>query len=368
MNTNKFFTMKIFSLLLLPLALMLACCHSDPPKKADDPAPVPAVHYELVPVKTNGLNTAIKLPGQLAAWEQVSIFPKVNGYVKEVNVDIGSKVSRGQLLMTLEAPELEQSALQAKEKYARTRADLSIDREHYNRLLEASQTPGAISPLDLSSLKAKVESDSAVSSAAKTNWEMEQTMEAYLKVQAPFNGVITVRNVHPGALVSAEAKDAGPMLELKNVAVLRLQVDIPENLAGTMKTGDTISFYTSAFPGKKMTAHISRKSFNINAQFRSERIEADVANNEELLAPGMYADVIVYSKGAEGGFTVPRSSVVSSTERKYVLAIRSNQVKKIDVTSGIESGDFIEVFGNLDKGDSVIRRANEEIPEGPLSQ
>ena len=133
----------------------------------------------------------IKLPGQLAAYQEVSIFPKVNGYVKDVKVDIGSHVKKGQLLMTLEAPELEQSTMQAKEKYARTKADLSIDREHYNRLLEASQTPGAISPLDLSFVKSKMESDSAVSNAAKSNWQMQQTMEAYLVVTAPFNGVIT---------------------------------------------------------------------------------------------------------------------------------------------------------------------------------
>ncbi len=117
----------------------------------------------------------------------MSIFPKVNGYVKDVKVDIGSHVKRGQLLMTLEAPELEQSTMQAKEKYARTKADLSIDREHYNRLLEASQNTRAISPLDLSFVKSKMESDSAVSNAAKSNWQMQETMQAYLIVTAPFD-------------------------------------------------------------------------------------------------------------------------------------------------------------------------------------
>ena len=197
------------------------------------------------------MSSVVKLPGQLAAYQEVSIFPKVNGYVKDVKVDIGSHVKKGQLLMTLEALELEQSTMQAKEKYARTKADLSIDREHYNRLLEASQTPGAISPLDLSFVKSKMESDSAVSNAAKSNWQMQETMQAYLIVTAPFDGVITDRNVHPGALVSAESKDSKPMLELKEVSHLRLQVDIPENLLGTMKVGDTLSFLTSAFREKK---------------------------------------------------------------------------------------------------------------------
>ena len=308
----------------------------------------------------------VKLPGQLAAYQEVSIFPKVNGYVNKVNVDIGSKVKAGQLLMTLEAPELEQSTMQAKEKYARTRADLSIDREHFNRLLEASQTPGAVSPLDLSFVKAKMESDSAVSNAAKSNWQMQETMQAYLLVTAPFSGVITERNVHPGALVSAEAKDSRPMLQLKEIDHLRLQFDIPEDLAGTLKVKDTISFYTSAFPGKKINGFISRKSMNVNAQFRSERVEADVINIDETLSPGMYADIVFYAKSKANGFTVPKSCVVTSTERKYVLAVRSGRMTKVDVTTGLESGKKVEVFGSLFKSDSLITEANDEINEGAL--
>jgi len=346
------------------LATLFCCCNSAKPEKAKNNEADRKPHYALSVIQTTGPTSMIKLPGQLAAYQEVSIFPKVNGYVKSVQVDIGSKVHQGQLLMTLEAPELEQSTMQAKEKYARTKADLSIDREHYNRLLEASQTPGAISPLDLSFVKSKVESDSAVSNAAKSNWQMQETMQAYLVVTAPFSGVITERNVHPGALVSAESKDSKPMLELKEISRLRLQVDIPENLSGSLKVNDTISFYTSALPGKKITAHISRESMNVNAQFRSERVEADVFNSDELLSPGMYADVVIYSKGNVSGFRVPKSAIVTSTEKKYVLVVKSGKIVKVDVTSGNESGHSTEVFGNLTKGDSVITEANDEIREG----
>ena len=346
------------------LAMLCSNCHSAKPEKENDNGVDKKPHYAVSLIQTSGPSSMIKLPGQLAAYQEVSIFPKVNGYVKNVVVDIGSKVHMGQLLMTLEAPELEQSTMQAKEKYVRTKADLSIDREHYNRLLEASQTPGAVSPLDLSFVRSKLESDSAVSNAAKSNWQMQETMQAYLVVTAPFSGVITERNVHPGALVSAESKDSKPMLELKEISRLRLQVDIPENLSGSLKVNDTISFYTSALPGKKMTGHISRKSMNVNAQFRSERVEADVSNTDELLSPGMYADVVIYSKGNVSGFRVPKSAVVTSTEQKYVLLVKSGRIVKVDVTSGNESGQSTEVFGNLQKGDSVITEANDEIREG----
>jgi RND family efflux transporter MFP subunit len=356
--------MKYFIICLSAACFFPACSSNMAEKKAPGENNKATTHYQFAAVEKIGGSTPIKLPGQLAAYQEVSIFPKVNGYVKNVNVDIGSKVQRGQLLMTLEAPELAQSTMQAKEKYARTKADLSIDREHYNRLLEASRTPGAISPLDLSFVKSKLESDSAVSNAAKSNWQMQETMQAYLVVTAPFSGVITERNVHPGALVSAESKDAKPMLELKEIDRLRLQVDIPENLASSMKVNDTLSFYTSALPGKKITAHISRMSMNVNAQFRSERVEADVYNKNEMLTPGMYADIVIYSEGNVSGFRVPKSAVVTSTERKYVLLAKSGKIIKVDVTSGNEYGHSTEVFGNLQKGDSVITEANDEIGEG----
>jgi membrane fusion protein (multidrug efflux system) len=364
MKTNNCLFMKNIISLSVSLSILFISCQFAKPEKAKESEADKKPHYTLAVVQTTGPSSMIKLPGQLAAYQEVSIFPKVNGYVKNVNVDIGSKVKKGQLLMTLEAPELEQSTMQAKEKYARTKADLSIDKEHYNRLLEASQTPGAISPLDLSFVKSKMESDSAVSNAAKLNWQMQETMQAYLVVTAPFSGVITERNVHPGALVSAESKDSKPMLELKEITHLRLQVDIPENLAGILKVKDTISFYTSAVPGKKITGYVSRKSMNVNAQFRSERIEADVINTDDVLTPGMYADIVIYTKSNTSGFTLPKSSVITSTERKYVLVVRSHNISKVDVTSGNESGNYIEVFGNLAMGDSVISNSNDEIREG----
>jgi len=318
--------------------------------------------YTLANVEKGGVATTIKLPAQLAAYQEVSIFPKVNGYVKTVLVDIGSKVKKGTLLMVLEAPELIQASLQAKEKYARTKVDFTIDKERYNRLLVAAATAGAISPLDLSTVKAKMEADSSLCNAEKANWQMQETMESYLRVVAPFAGIITERNISPGALVSNSSKDK-PMLELKQVALLRLQMDIPEDIAANLKNNDTVSFYVSALQGKKMTGFINRQSMNENAQYRSQRMEVDVVNKDEALTPGMFADVVLYSKGNTAAFFVPRSAVVTSTERKYVLVVKDKKITKVDVTTGNKTADKIEVFGNLNDTDKVIASANDEIKE-----
>jgi RND family efflux transporter MFP subunit len=358
--------MKVKSLINVSVCLLLvASCSEKKDPETNRQAGTPTQHLALGTVEKSPVSEVMTLPAQLAAFQEVSIFPKVNGYVKKVLVDIGSSVSEGQVLMILEAPELEQAVVQAKERWARAKSNYSIDRENYDRLTVASQTPGAVSPLDLATAKAKTEADSALSNAEKANWQMQQTMMSYLTVTAPFDGVITQRNVHPGALVSAESKDK-PMLELKEVSHLRLQVDIPEAMAAGLKQSDTISFYLSAFPGKKFTGHISRKSMNVNAQYRMERVEMDVYNPGGTLAPGMYADVILNSKGSTEAYSVPKSAVVTSTERKYVLVVREGKAHKVDVSTGNESSDRTEVFGQLHPGESVILHPGDEIKEGTV--
>ncbi|HVU99068.1 MAG TPA: efflux RND transporter periplasmic adaptor subunit [Puia sp.] len=354
---------NIFIILVSASALIYGC--SDDKAADKTPAtPAAAPQYTLATAEKRSVEQVYKLPAQLAAYQEVSIFPKVNGYVKSVLVDIGSHVAAGQLLMVLEDPELEQAAAQAREKYYQTVSSYTISRENYERLRQASKTPGAISPMDLATARSKTEADSALCNAEKAAWQQQQVMLAYLKVTAPFKGVITQRNVHPGALVSAEGKDGKPMLELKDVDRLRLQVSIPESMAGTLRGNDTISFYLSSFPGKRFVGHIARKSMNINQQYRSEPVELDVYNQDEKLSPGMYADVLFDSKGNPNALAVPKTAVVTSTERKYVIVIRDGKTARVDVSTGNEGSSLIEVLGDLRPGDQVVASANDEIKEG----
>ncbi|HSZ85473.1 MAG TPA: efflux RND transporter periplasmic adaptor subunit [Puia sp.] len=358
-------SIKSFQILVLIIIFFYSCSNNKEPEKK--PASSNTPKYILAKIEKAKVSEQLKLPAQLAAYQEVDIFPKENGYVKTVSVDIGSHVKKGKILMTLEAPELDQAVVQAKEKYARAKSDYTIDKENYERLKEASQTAGAISPLDLATAKAKADADSSLSNAEKANWQMQQTMMGYLIVTAPFNGVITQRNVHPGALVSAEAKDGKPMLELKQVDHLRLEVDIPESAVSSLnKKNDSVSFSLSAFPGVIRKGHISRISMNINAQYRSERIELDVYNADGSLAPGMYADVIFNSEGNQNALSVPKSAVIISTERKYVLVVRNNKAVKVDVITGNESNGKTEIVGALQPGEEVISDADDEIKEGTV--
>jgi membrane fusion protein, multidrug efflux system len=349
-----------FILATLTVALAAGCSDN---KAENKPVAIAVTHYQTAVIRAQSVEQAVKLPAVLAAFEQVSIFPKVNGYVKTVRVDVGSHVRAGQLLMTLEAPEIVQATAQAREKYAQALSQYTISHENYERLLEASATPGAISPMDLATNKAKAVADSALSNSEKANWQAQQAMQDYLRVTAPFTGVITIRNVHPGALVDATNKSI-PMLELKQIDHLRLQVDIPETIAATLRSNDTLAFFLSALPGKRMTARIVRKSDNISEQYRTERVEGDVYNPDESLSPGMYADVVFDSKGNIHALSVPLNAVVTSTERKYVIVVRDGKTVKVDVSTGNGNGKMVEVVGDLQAGEQVIAPANDEIKEG----
>lgn len=345
-------------ILIIPVVLFVACGADKEKTKEASFVTTPA-NLETATVEEGGVSTVIKLPGQFAAYQEVGIFPRVNAYVKTVLADVGSRVLQGQLLVILEAPELQQAVMQAKEKYTKAMAEYNIDKERLQRLIEAAQTPGAISPLDLSTGRARIEADSAVANAEKANWQIQQTLLSYLRVTAPFSGIITERNIHPGALVSSSGKDKA-MLELKQVDRLRLLIDVPEYATGSLKERDTVSFYAGALQGQKLTGQITRRSMNVSAQFRSERMEIDVRNNRQLLTPGMYAEIKLNTKGALHAMRVPLSSVVVTTERKYVLKSKEGHLTKVDVSTGNRSMDRIEVYGDLQPGDKVVLKATEE--------
>lgn len=342
---------------------MLSACSghkTSMPKTAESNHQVPA-SYTTTMVEQGGVTEELKLPGQLAAYQQVSIFPKINGYVKQVLVDIGSHVKKGDLLMVLEDPELQQATLQAREKYERSVADYQLSRENFMRLKEAAQTAGAVAPLDLASARTRMMADSALVNAGKDNWAMEQTLMGYMKVYAPFSGVITQRNVHPGALVSASAGTGVPMLELKENDHLRLQVDVPQTLSASLQEGQPVFFYVDAFPGVKWQGRIARRAHDIDAKFRSEKIELDVANAAEKLSPGMYADVLLQSHGHGEAWRVPQTAVVTSTEGKYVIRMQGQQMEKIPVSTGDMAAGMVEVYGQLRSGDRVVLHANDDM-------
>ena len=348
------------------IAIIISSCGNANENKEDKKATgaVATTGYKTMELEPRQISGNVQLPGVMQPFQFVQLFPKVNGFVKNVFVDRGSVVRQGQELMTLDAPEIEQQVAAARQKYTQAEATYITSKDRYRRLLETSKTPGTVSPYDLDAAASKMQGDSATAQGEYANFKAQETIKGYLNVTAPFDGVITERNIHPGALAGPGSQNAKPMLVLQQLSKLRLVVDAPEQYAAQIKNGDVVHFKTNALPGQDFSGAVSRSSQSLNNSFRSETIEIDVLNADNKFKPGMYAEVVLPTSGSANAFVVPKSAVVTTTERKYVVATNNNTAKWVDVSEGNQSGDSTEIFGNLHSGEEVVVNAGYQLKEG----
>ncbi|GAB3334360.1 efflux RND transporter periplasmic adaptor subunit [Larkinella ripae] len=324
--------------------------------------------YRIGKATEQKVGQVVQLPGEFKAFQEVNIYPKADGFVEQVLVDRGSEVRKGQVLMVLEAPEMEERLVVARSTTLKANAMLTASKEHYRRLKASSKVPGSVSALDLETAQARMMADSAAMLGEQANFRALSKIKSYLTVRAPFDGVITERNVHPGALVGAGVKMERPMMVLQQQNRLRLVVDIPENYSMSLKQGDTVLFTVGAMPGREFTGKISRRSSNMNEQFRSETVEIDVSNPARKFKPGMFAEISLSAEGTPGAVAVPASAVVASTERQYVIRVQDGRAQYVDVRKGQQAGEMTEVFGNLRANDPIVINAREDLKEGAQIQ
>ncbi|SHL49655.1 RND family efflux transporter, MFP subunit [Chitinophaga jiangningensis] len=355
---------KLFSSLLFSGSIVfLGACHSTSPQVKSNRHK--AKQYQLATVVKQPLASSIQLPGALEAFEKVSIYPRISGFIKTVAVDRGSRVKKGQLLLQLEAPEVMQQYFAAQSRYHQAAALFAASKDNYERMLATSATPGTIAAHDLEMSRAKMMADSALMNTERSNLAASAAMKDYLTVTAPFDGVITERNIHPGALVGPATKsDDKPMLMLEQEDKLRLVLQVPEILSAQLQEGAVVTFKVNAMPGQNFQGKISRQAGTLNNKYRSEAVEIDVQNVNHRLKPGMYTEVNIPVSGSSGAMVVPATAVVASTEKKYVVLVKDKKTKWIDIQEGNHHNDSTEIFGLLQPGDQVVENATDDIREG----
>ncbi|WP_171037949.1 efflux RND transporter periplasmic adaptor subunit [Dyadobacter luticola] len=347
------------------IAVLNACSSSESAEnKTSEKRVKKTVSVKFGTVTLQKVGQHIQLPGEFLAFQEVNIYPKADGFVEKVLVDRGSPVRKGQVLMVLEAPETEEQLVAARSNYLKAKAMLVASQEHYKRLKASAGIRGSVSALDLESANAKMMSDSAAAMGEQANFGALTTIKSYLIVRAPFDGVITERNVHPGALVGSGVRLQGPMLMLQQQNRLRLVVDVPETYSVALKQGKEVTFTINAMPGKQFKGKISRRSGNMNQKFRSETVEIDVANAGREIKPGMYAEVVFAPEGTQGSLTVPSSSVVTSTEGQYVIKVVDGKTEFVEIRKGMQEDDLTEVFGALREGDKVVTNPRDDMKNG----
>jgi RND family efflux transporter MFP subunit len=337
------------------LALLLAAgCESasDEAPRAEPATPT----VEMVSVVAQRLDTTTRLPAEIYPYESVSLFPRVNGFVDQVLVDRGVAVRKNQLLVRLSAPELAAQRSEAEAKVAAARST-------YERMKAAAETPGAVAKHDVEIADAALKAEEARVQALKT-------LEGYLAVRAPFDGMITERNVHPGALVGPPTGGASPpMLKMESIGHLRITVAVPETDVGAIAAGAPADFVVRTWPGQKFSGLISRVAHAVDMRTRTMPVELDYPNKDGKIAPGMFAEVIWPLRRDAPSLFVPATAIAQTPDKTFVNRVRDGVVEQVAVKRGVALKELVEVFApDLSAGDLVLRRGSEDLKPGAKVQ
>jgi membrane fusion protein (multidrug efflux system) len=367
-------------IVVLTLSLFICGCNGNAEPAANKQTESDVQAVEVVPVASQKLATVFTLPGQLIPFQTVDIYPKVTGFLEMIRVDRGSHVHKGELIIRLSAPELvaqraqAESALRASEAQLTTaQAKLASDNGTYLHMASAAKTPGVVAENDVMVASQTALADQGQVHSAENNVAAARDalrsvtqLQSYLGIYAPFDGVVTTRNLHPGALVGPASGQSGatPIVQIVDTTHLRLVVPVPEAYVGEMQVGQQVTFSVPALPGETFHAPIARISHDVELNTRTMPVELDVRSTDGRLSPGSYSSVKwPVHRGAATMF-VPVSAVTNDQQRTFVERIRDGKAEWVDVVTGLSVGANIEVFGDLKPGDEVIRNATDAIRPG----
>lgn len=351
----------------------------------DDQAKEQAPTAPIAVVSRAPLTNTLSVAGEFLPFQEVELHAKVAGYIKRITVDIGDKVKVGQVIATLDIPELvaqvqgaDAGVRQTREQITRAKSEIMRAQANYDalhsgaqRLQQASASrPGLIAQQELDDALAKDRAAAAQVDAAKSALSATQqqlgvsqadrqhysSLADYSRITAPFSGVVTWRYADTGTLIQAGTSNTGsmPVVKLAQVNVLRLRLPVPESLAAFVRLGDTASIRVGAI-GKTFPGTVKRNTAALDPSTRTMQVEIDVPNAKGELTPGMYADVSLPIQRAGDALVVPVQAVDRSGSEPFVMIVDgSNHVQKRSVQIGISTANRTEILSGLNVGDKVI--------------
>jgi multidrug efflux pump subunit AcrA (membrane-fusion protein) len=351
---------------LLALAAASIGCGTGPATAASA-APAPIV--STVQPRRGDLVRTITLPGDLVGIFEAALHAKVTGYLQQIDVDKGDWVKKGQLLATIEVPELRQ-------KLKRAKANLEVRRVTYQRLRSVWQSDPR--------LVAREDVDVAHGQFAQAQADVEEleALVSYTRLLAPFDGVVTARNVDPGDLIRAGghggdgAAEAGtassaataPVLTVADIDTLRVYVYVPEEETGQIRRGLPATLRLQEFPGREFHGTVTRYATALDLSTRTMLTEVDIPNPTHELYPGMYADVRLELERHARALQLPVSAVGRDGERAFVFVVRHGRLKQSPVKVGLSNGDWVEIASGLKGQEHVVRTATPTLSDGEVVQ
>ena len=319
-------------------------------------------------VARESLSKQVTIPAEFRPYVEAQVNAKVSGYVSRMNVDFGDRVKSGQLLATIEVPELQAQldnaiATQQKAEADYTNADLI-----YNRLVSVNLShPDLVAQQDLDTAEANDHAAAAAIAAAHAEVEKYQTLVGYTNILAPFDGIVTWRYADPGALIQAGTSSDTQSLPLVRVSdnyVLRLDFPVSVDYVKDIQVGDLVEVQVESSADKSFIGKITRFTDKVAEDTRTMMVEMEVPNQDLALIPGMYAAVVLKVEKRPDVLVVPIQAVVGGKNPQVFIVTSKNEIEEREVTLGLETSDKYEVLSGLNEGDMVVVGDHSELWEG----
>ncbi|GLQ52230.1 secretion protein HlyD [Dyella flava] len=306
---------------------------------------------------------ALTLPGTVTSWQDAQIYARTTGYVAKWYVDIGTKVKKGQRLADLDTPDVDNQLLQGK---AQMRTDIAnmnfakVTADRYEKLV----TQGLVATQTGDQYVAQYKADVATVEADEANVAHLQNLEDFKYIIAPFDGVITQRNLDIGALVDAGSTGAD-MFVIADTSTLRVFIDVPETYAAGVHIGMPAEVSLNTYGAKPITGTVARTADAIDPNTRTLRTEIDVDNKAQELVPGVYANVKLAVSTSTQNFIVPANTLLFRAEGLRVALVDATQhIHLQPITLGRDFGSTVEVIEGLNDNDHIVLSPPDSLYEG----
>jgi membrane fusion protein, multidrug efflux system len=298
----------------------------------------------------------ILLPGEIHGYYETPIYAKINGYIKNMLVDKGSRVRAGQLVATIESPETDQQTRNAKATYEIA----AITDRRYQQLVRGQVVP-----------QQTADESHAQMLETYATWRSYVATQQYERVLAPYDGMITARNLNPGALVgngSASDTSTPAIFQMATLKPLRVYLYLPQPFSPFVRDGDQAAITVSEYPDRDFVGTVTRHPEALDQNTRTMQIEVDLPNDDLALYPGMYATVKITIHGSKTSPRVPDEALIFNNDNTFVPVIHDNRIHLVKVTLGLDDGTNCEVTRGLSGDETVALGMGQTAHEGDLVQ
>jgi RND family efflux transporter MFP subunit len=304
----------------------------------------------------------VSLPGNVQAFTDAAIFARTTGYLKARHADIGARVKAGQVLAEIDTPDLDQQLLQARADLASAQANVRLAQTTADRYRELIKTD-SVSRQDLDNATGNLEARQAAVQSADANVKRLEALQKFRTIYAPFDGVITARNIDIGALVGSGG-NARELFHIASMDRLRIYVNVPQVYTGAVRVGTEAAIRIQSLPGRTFTGRLVRTSQSIDTASRTLLAEIDLDNPGGAILPGSFAQVTLKLPTEATTFRLPVNTLIFRAEGLQVAVVSNGVVSLRPITAGRDFGSSVEVVSGLTGTEAVVVNPPDSLADG----